>query len=306
MNLGTVVDRLETARWLDRAGDPVRRGVRAVVRGRARDVLHGVWLGHPLHPMAVMLPLGTWIGAAVIDAAAAAEAGRGRGGAGGRAGGDARGLDRAATVLVGVGAAGALPAAVAGLNDWATLSREQRRVGLVHAGANTVALGLYAGSFVARLAGRRGLGRRLGLAALSVAGLGGYLGGHLTYRQAAGVNQAEPLLRQLPDGWHDLCELDALVPGQPTVARLGDVPVLVTRSGAGDEVSAMIERCGHQTGPLGEGKVTQVGGADCVVCPWHGSVFRLSDGSVVSGPAATNQPVLRTRVVAGKVQAALP
>jgi nitrite reductase/ring-hydroxylating ferredoxin subunit len=43
-----------------------------------------------------------------------------------------------------------------------------------------------------------------------------------------------------------------------------------------------------------------------VVCPWHGSVFRLSDGSVVSGPAATNQPMLRARVVAGRVQAALP
>jgi nitrite reductase/ring-hydroxylating ferredoxin subunit len=151
----------------------------------------------------------------------------------------------------------------------------------------------------------------------------------MTYRQAAGVNQAEPMLRQIPDGWHDLCELDALVEGEPAVVRLGEVPVLAVRNrarsrdggdsdggdsksggdsigGDSDTVTAMLERCGHQTGPLGDGKVTQVGGDDCVVCPWHGSVFRLSDGSVVSGPAATNQPVLRTRVVAGKVQAALP
>jgi nitrite reductase/ring-hydroxylating ferredoxin subunit/uncharacterized membrane protein len=287
MNLGSVADRLELADQLDRIGDPVQRGVQAVLRGRTRDVLHGVWLGHPLHPMAVMLPLGAWIGAAVIDAA--------------------RTDDRAATLLVGVGTAGAVPAAVAGINDWASLSREQRRVGLVHAGANTVALGLYAGSFLARLAGRRRLGRRLGLVALSLVGLGGYLGGHLTYRQGAGVNQAEPLLRQLPAGWHDLCELDALVAGRPTVARFGDVPVLVTRGdGEADGVTVMLERCGHQTGPLGDGKVTQVDGADCVVCPWHGSVFRLSDGSVVSGPAATNQPMLRARVMAGRVQAALP
>ncbi|HEU5107960.1 MAG TPA: Rieske (2Fe-2S) protein [Micromonosporaceae bacterium] len=294
-----MVERLETARWLDRAGDPVQHAVQAVAGGRVRDVLHGVWLGHPLHPMAVMLPLGAWIGAAVIDTAGAAQdrAGARR---------DARGYERAATVLVGVGAAGALPAATAGLNDWATLSREQRRVGLVHAGANTVALGLYVGSFVARLAGRRRLGRRLGLAALSLAGLGGYLGGHMTYRQAAGVNQAAPLLRRIPDGWHDVCDLDALVPGRPTVAKLGEVPILVTRAGDGGEVSAMIERCGHQTGPLGEGKVTEMDGADCVVCPWHGSVFRLSDGSVMAGPAATNQPVLRTRITAGRVQAALP
>jgi nitrite reductase/ring-hydroxylating ferredoxin subunit len=43
-----------------------------------------------------------------------------------------------------------------------------------------------------------------------------------------------------------------------------------------------------------------------VVCPWHGSTFRLSDGAVVRGPAATDQPLLRTRVISGRVQAALP
>jgi nitrite reductase/ring-hydroxylating ferredoxin subunit len=43
-----------------------------------------------------------------------------------------------------------------------------------------------------------------------------------------------------------------------------------------------------------------------VICPWHGSTFRLDDGAVVGGPAATSQPLLRSRVVDGRVQAALP
>jgi nitrite reductase/ring-hydroxylating ferredoxin subunit len=112
------------------------------------------------------------------------------------------------------------------------------------------------------------------------------------------------MLRRLPEGWHDVGELAALPEGKPTVARIGEVPVLVVRDG--DAATVMLERCAHQTGPLGEGELTRVDGADCVVCPWHGSTFRLADGAVVRGPAATNQPLLRTRIVAGRVEAAAP
>jgi nitrite reductase/ring-hydroxylating ferredoxin subunit len=279
-----MVDRLETVADLDRVGDPLRRGVRAVLRGRIRDVLHGVWLGHPLHPVAVQLPVGAWMSAAILDALP--------------------GTGRAATALVGVGTASALPAVAAGWNDWSTLSREQRRVGLVHAAANAMAVSLYAASTVARLTGRQRWGRRLSYAGLGVAGVGAYLGGHLSFRQAAGVNQAESFLRQIPEGWHDLCALADLPAGRPLVVRIGEVPVLATRTG--DAVTVMIERCGHHTGPLGEGEIVQVRGADCVVCPWHGSTFRLVDGVVVHGPAASDQPTLRSRVVDGRVQAALP
>src|SRR3954451_22421285 len=34
---------------------------------RLRDVLHGVWLGHPLHPMMVQVPVGAWTSAALLD-----------------------------------------------------------------------------------------------------------------------------------------------------------------------------------------------------------------------------------------------
>jgi nitrite reductase/ring-hydroxylating ferredoxin subunit len=282
--LRAMADRLETLEDLDRVGDPLQRGLRAVLRGRIQDVLHGVWLGHPLHPAVVQLPVGAWMSAAVLDAVP--------------------GTGPAATVLVGVGTASAVPATVAGLNDWASLAREQRRVGLVHAAANTVALGLYAASTVARLAGRHRLGKRLSYTGLGLAGLGAYLGGHLSFQQGASVNQAEPFLRQIPDGWHDLCAQADVPTGRPLVVRIGEVPVLVVRTG--DAITVMIERCAHQTGPLGEGDIVRVRGADCVVCPWHGSTFRLADGVVVHGPAANDQPTLRTRVVNGRVEAALP
>jgi len=89
-----------------------------------------------------------------------------------------------------------------------------------------------------------------------------------------------------------------------TGRRIGDVPVLVYRHG--DEFTVMLERCGHQTGPLADGEQTEVAGQPCVVCPWHGSTFRLADGGVVHGPAATDQPTLLTRVVDGRLQACRP
>jgi nitrite reductase/ring-hydroxylating ferredoxin subunit len=68
----------------------------------------------------------------------------------------------------------------------------------------------------------------------------------------------------------------------------------------------MIERCSHETGPLGEGDVIGSGSDACVVCPWHGSTFRLVDGAVVHGPAGNDQPMLRCRVSAGVVEVAQP
>ncbi len=34
----------------------------------------------------------------------------------------------------------------------------------------------------------------------------------------------------------------------------------------------------------------------CVECPWHGSRFRLADGSVARGPAFAPQPVVDVRI----------
>jgi nitrite reductase/ring-hydroxylating ferredoxin subunit/uncharacterized membrane protein len=281
----TVLDRVESMRALDKVADPIQRAVLTVVRGRARDALHGVWLGHPLHPAIVPVTLGSWVSAAVLDAS----------------GGD----EQAATVLVGVGAASAVPTAAAGLNDWASLSREQRRVGLVHSAGNSIALGLYVASLIARLRGRHDRGRVLGFAGLAAASVSAYVGGHLAYRQGAATNQAEPWLRQIPEGWHDVCREADLDGGTPLVAHIGEVPVLAVRDGSGD-VTVMIEHCGHETGPLGHGERVMIGDTECMVCPWHGSAFSLSDGSVVRGPAATGQPLLQTRIVEGRVQVAVP
>ena len=215
-----------------------------------------------------------------------------------------RGQRRAATTLVGVGTAGALPAALAGWNDWADQAPEQRRVGLVHATANVVAIGLYTGSLVARLRGRHGIGRTLGYLGFAVVSGGAYLGGHLAYKQGAAVNQGVPELRHIEDGWHSIGDLDSLPQATLVTRRIDNVAVIVYRDG--DDITVMLERCAHQSGPLGEGEVVRVNGRTCVVCPWHGSTFSLNGGEGVHGPAGTDQQVLPIRVVDGVLQTRLP
>ncbi|WP_213450238.1 Rieske 2Fe-2S domain-containing protein [Rhizomonospora bruguierae] len=295
MSEAQVLTKLEQASGLDPASERVRQAVDSVIRPqRLRDALHGVWLGHPLHPAMVQAPVGAWMATAVLDALPDR-----------RFPGRMSGMERAATALTGFGVATAVPSAVAGWTDFSTLSREQQRVGLVHAVSNLIAVGLYTGSFVARLAGRRRAGKALAYAGMGIASLGAYLGGHMAYGLGAGVNHSIADLRHLPDGWQPLVRFSELPDGEPTVRRMGEVPVLVYRQGA--EVTVLMERCGHQSGPLGEGQVVRDGGDPCVVCPWHGSVFRLRDGAVMHGPAATDQPVLASRISEdGLVEARLP
>ncbi|WP_433346279.1 Rieske 2Fe-2S domain-containing protein [Micromonospora sp. CA-111912] len=280
-----LLTRIEQNSALDRVGDRLQRAVQATIRPqRVRDLLHGVFLGHPLHPALVQVPVGAWISAAVLDLMP--------------------GQRRAATTLVGLGTVGALPAAVAGLNDWAALTRDQRRVGLVHAASNTVGLALYAGSLAARLSGRHGTGRALAYLGLTAASAGAYVGGHLAYKQGAQVNQSVSELHRISEGWHPLADLAGLPQRKLVTREVDDVSVILYRHG--DEVTVMLEHCPHQGGPLGEGEVAEIDGHACVVCPWHGSAFRLNGGEVMHGPSGNDQQILPTRVVDGVLQARLP
>ena len=283
--LRPITSRLEQLHALDGVSDKLQGLVQAVAQPRAlQDFLHGTWLGHPLHPVLVQVPVGAFLSAAVLDLVP-----------GGR---------KAATTLIAVGTASSAPAIAAGLLDWSQMTKDRRRVGLVHATANAIALGFYGASLAARMSGRKARGTALAYTGLSMASLGAYLGGHLAYAQGGGMNQAAPEVGRLPESWTAIAQLSELPEGKPTKRELDDVPILLYRQGG--RVTAMIERCAHETGPLSEGEVVGSGNDACVVCPWHGSTFRLSDGSVVHGPAANDQPLLRSRVQAGVVEVSQP
>ncbi|MFJ9742355.1 Rieske 2Fe-2S domain-containing protein [Streptomyces sp. NPDC101166] len=275
-----LLDRLEREPRADRLIDTLQSGIRSLPLGRGRDLLHGRWLGHPVHPLLVQVPVGSWMSAAVLDMRP--------------------GRSREAGLLVGVGLAAAAPAALSGAVDWAELHREQSRVGLVHAMANWTAVGLYATSLVCRVKGRTAAGRAYGFLGLTAVGIGGMLGGHLAYRQASGANHAEEVPHVIRDTWHRVGAVAEFPAGEPVRRVVDDVPILVVRE-TGGEIHALAERCSHLAGPLSEGTVAD----GCVQCPWHGSVFRLSDGWNVRGPATAPQPAFDTRVLDGHVDVRL-
>ncbi|WP_411700697.1 Rieske 2Fe-2S domain-containing protein [Conyzicola sp.] len=275
---------LEDAEVLDPVVNRVRDIVNAVVRPRGlRDLLHGVPVGHAVHPVAVMLPIGAWVSSAILDCVP--------------------GSEKASRLLVGAGVAGVLPSVATGLTDWSELHEQQQRVGLVHAASNTVATAFYAASFVQRTRGRHASGRVLGLAGLAFVGFSGYLGGHLAYRQAAAVNHAEDVPHRFPTGWRHLGALEEFAHNELTQRTVDGVPLLVVRSGAGVDVLA--NTCSHLSGPLDEGELVVDGGERCVVCPWHKSVFSLSTGDVVHGPATAPQPKFESRVTDGSIEVML-
>lgn len=276
----SALDRLERHPRNDRVIDIVRRGIHTLPLGRGRDFLHGRWLGHPLHPLMVQVPIGSWLSAAVLDLLPRQR--------------------RGARTLIGVGLAAAAPAAMAGWVDWAELQRQQMRVGLVHAAANITAVALYAGSFTARTQGRTAVGKALGFGGLAAIGLGGAIGGHLAYRQASGANHAEVVPHLVKPGWHEIGAVADFPVGLAVRRHVDDVPVLVVRE-SGNQVHVLADVCSHMGGPLSEGTIAD----GCVRCPWHGSVFRLSDGWNVRGPATAPQPSFDARITGGRIEARL-
>jgi uncharacterized membrane protein len=165
-----LIQRLQDTAGLDR----VARGLgfvadRLLGSTGTRDALRGTWFGHALHPMLTDLPLGAWMCTTLLDVFGGPRA------------------RPAAQGLLAFGLVAAVPTAVTGLAEWQATEGSARRVGVAHANANTVALGLYGGSLLARRRGRHGLGVMLALGGGAVALVSGYLGGHLSIVEKVGT-----------------------------------------------------------------------------------------------------------------------
>jgi nitrite reductase/ring-hydroxylating ferredoxin subunit/uncharacterized membrane protein len=271
------ISRLEQESRLDRVVSAGQRAARLIRPGKLRDVLHGVWLGHPLHPMLVQVPAGAWLSASILDLA--------------------RGDERTARLLVGTGLIAAAPAALAGTADWSEQHEQQMRVGIVHAAGNVVALGLYGASLAPR---DQRLSRALRLAGLAAVSASGLLGGHISFRLAGGANHAEEVPHLVEPGWQYLMTAADLPEGKPVRQLLGEVPVVAIRTNGA--VRVLADRCSHMSGPLSGGELAD----GCLTCPWHGSVFRIADGSVARGPATAPQPAFEAREAGGAIQVCLP
>jgi len=142
-------------------------------------------LGHPIHPMLVVLPLGLFIAAVVFDAS---DLWRG-----------STTLAAAAYWNIAAGIIGGLLAAVFGLIDWWAIPTGTRakRIGLLHGGANViVVLGFAAVWWMRSTAPEVGATTTqfaIEVIALMLGAVAGWLGGELVDRLGVGVDDGAHL-----------------------------------------------------------------------------------------------------------------
>lgn len=113
----------------------------------------------------------------------------------------------------------------------------------------------------------------------ATSGVGRLLGSLFGGRSSAEPTKAAPASATLA----------APAPGKAACAKVGKREVAVFN--VGGQLSAIDNKCSHSGGPLCKGAVE---GA-VVTCPWHGSKFNVTDGSVVAGPARTPVATFATR-----------
>jgi nitrite reductase/ring-hydroxylating ferredoxin subunit len=247
-----------------------------------QDFLNGSWLGHSLHPVVVDVVVGgataaallqvlMWFG--VVD------------------------LRVALLWVLGLTWLAGLSAIVSGLTDFKdTATGDERAVVGLHGLVNIVATVILIVAFLAILGGGDGIGGWLILVGYVVLSVGAFIGGHVVFKYGymvnvnafAGGKKAKEFTAVLPAA--DLPE------ATPTKAMLGTTGLVVVRRG--DLVWALKETCSHAGGPLAQGTVV----GNTIVCPWHSSAFRLSDGAVRHGPASTRQVAYRARISGDQVE----
>lgn len=277
--LNRVVGAIERAEGIDKIAAPVAAMEKKLGQLLPwwRNIASGTFAGHPLHPLLVTLPIGSWSVATIFDLV-----------------GDRRGAQR----LVGVGLLTAGPAMAAGGSDWAYTTGAESRVGFVHATANSVAVAAYGLSWWERRRGHeaRGVGwSLLGATALTA---GGWLGGHLSYALGVGVDTTA--FQHSEQEWTATVSVDEVRHGQLTATEVNGVPVVLTRTAEGGVV-ALADRCTHRGAPLHDGELVD----GCLVCPWHGSKFAL-DGEVLRGPATRPQLSYAVMEAGGQVRVRVP
>jgi len=269
-----LVDRLSDLPWLDQVADTVS-GVTTPLLNSVdglKDLLHGRWLGHALHPVLSDLPIGFWMSSLLLDLI---------------------GAGKSAGVLSAAGTASAVGTAATGLADWSDTAGSERRLGTMHALLNTAGLLCQVFSLSARLRRRRFRAIAYSATGLGISSAAAYLGGELVMNSGVMVNHAA--WESGPDEWTAVGSTSAWTEGQTKPVQAAGRALLISRFGG--QFQAIGATCTHAGGPLGEGDIK--GGV--VTCPWHGSQFRVDDGEVVRAPATFCQPRLQVRVASGKV-----
>ena len=247
---------------------------------KVKDAIDGTWLGHPLHPILVTIPLGAWTCTTVLDLFSL--------------GSEDAALERGADATLWIGLVGALGAIPTGVTQWSDIEGPDRRVGLFHGLLNGGIGLLNLTSGILRLTGRRRAAVALSTTAYLTAMFTAYLGGELSFAKGIGINHVA--FEGGSDDFVPVMNAQDLQEGKLTRVDAAGMPAVLLKQGRA--IYAIAATCSHLGGPLDEGTVKD----GVVQCPWHGSCYRMSDGSVVNGPTSYAQPTFAVRVRNNKIE----
>jgi nitrite reductase/ring-hydroxylating ferredoxin subunit len=287
VNWTLFVDKLVDQPWIESGANAVKASAGKVMDALPRQVrnfLHGVWLGHPFHPVITDIVVGSYSTLAVLDVAEAA---------------GMKQIAPASDLALSTGLASGMVAASAGFADWHVLGGKAKKVGFLHMLFNITGTLLYIGSLIARKTGNRSLGRTLAFTGYGTLFGGAYLGGHLVFAKNVGVDHAAEW-ETTREFKHVMAEAD-LMPGQLKRVELDGVPVVFFRHNR--TVVAMSDSCAHMGCPLSEHGILE---GDSIRCSCHGSRYKIMDGLVIEGPSAHPQPVYDVRVRGGNIEVRQP
>ena len=295
MTTGVVQAILDKQEWLDGLSDAIQPLVTNLFSsggegGRVvKDLLNGVWLGHPLHPLLTDVPVGAWTMTELLDFASALQ-------------GDHPGLDAAADITLAAGIAAALAAAVTGITDWSDIDMKgsARRMGLAHGLINVVGLTFNLGSLALRAGGNgrnRGAARALSAAGYMVSAAAAFIGGELVFNLGQAVNRTAWVSG--PKKFADIASADQLSEGKMVKADYKGRPIVLLKHD--DGIHAFEGTCPHMGCGLWSGTLD----GHIVTCPCHGSQFDVTDGRLVHGPATAPVPTYEVREREGRVEVRL-
>ena len=129
-----------------------------------------------------------------------------------------------------------------------------------------------------------------------VVSVGGFIGGHIVFKYGYMVNYNAFARGKKAAEFTPVVPAAEVPENTPTKVSFGATSVMLVRRG--EVVHALKDTCSHSGGPLSQGELD----GDRITCPWHFSVFRITDGAVLHGPASSRQVSYRARVNAGQVE----
>lgn len=242
-----------------------------------KDLLHGRWLGHPLHAASTDIPIGLLLGSVILDLV---------------------GQPGAADLLLIATVVTMSLSALSGLADYSDTSGTALTRATTHATLMTVTLLILIVSVLMRSGGPddRTVPIALSIIGFLLISAGAFVGGDVVYVFGNMVSRHAfrgPGTKWIRLDTGDVADLASLPEGAPRKMRAGINDLVVVR--LGDRIEVLHNVCAHAGGPLDQGTVVD----GCIECPWHQSRFRLDDGLVVQGPAVYDQPSYELREADG-------